>query len=354
MTWFRVDDKFFDHPKALRAGKDARNLWFRVGVSCSAFNTDGLVDGDLIPELAPQAGVTKWRPAVQRLVDVGLWHDHETIHDCTSCADQIAELTLDRKDHGEAAFVVPAGSYFFHQWWERQEEKKAKRSAHAKAAYDRMRALQRDTDLCRAIQLRDADRCRYCGTEVHWNDRRSPKAPTYDHLDPFDFDPPDGGNSLDKVVVACRTCNGRKGKRTVQEWVEDPKKPGLPLLPPPTRGHVTTVTKPAPISTPDLPGPPDPGAENPAGSPDPGPQNPAGPSRDARLGSGQVRARSGPGSGAGLAGLVRGGAGPGLDGTGLVGFGPGREPPTGGTTDPPPDRTRAAADHAEDSEGGLV
>lgn len=67
----------------------------------------------------------------------------------------------------------------------------------------------------------------------------------------------------------------------------------------------------------------------------------------------RVRGDTGPGrAGLGVAGLVRGDTGPGGNGAGLVGFGPGREPPPGGTTGPPPDRTRAEVDPAVESSGG--
>ena len=189
MSWFRVDDKFFEHPKALRAGKDARNLWFRVGVSCGSFNTDGRVDGEIVAELAPQAGVTKWKAAATRLVEVALWHDQHTLSGCHVCTDHLRDLNADRQRHGEPELTVAAGDFFFHEWWVYQEGKKSRRSASAKMAEDRRRALLRDAELCRAIQLRDADHCRYCGCEVNWNDRRSPTRPTYDHVDPHCYEP---------------------------------------------------------------------------------------------------------------------------------------------------------------------
>lgn len=377
MSWFRVDDKFFEHPKALRAGKDARNLWFRVGVSCASFNTDGRVDGEIVAELAPQAGVTKWKAATVRLVEVGLWHDHRTVGDCNDCATHLRELNADRKKHDEPELKLAAGDFFFHQWWAYQEQKKARRSAAAKLSEDRRRALLRDADLCRQIQLRDNDHCRYCGCEVNWNDRRSATRPTYDHVDPHCYEP-NGGNFLDNVVTACATCNGRKGQRTPEAWAADPKRPGFHLLPPyeppPAQYRdVTPVTKPDPKPVPDLTGPggsdpenltgpPGSTPENLTGPPGFDPKNLTGPSRDARLGSGRVGSDPGTGlgtdragrgrAGPGLVGLVRGEAGPGADGTGLVGFGPGREPPPGGPADSPPDRTCAAADGAEDSIDG--
>jgi 5-methylcytosine-specific restriction endonuclease McrA len=359
MAWFRIDDGWLHHPKSRRAGRDGRDLWVASGTMCAKYSTDGWVEGALAPDYATAGGVTKWKAAAKALVTAGLWHTADTIKQCPKCRDQIAEINTQRSKDGEPLIAMGPEDFFFHEWWLYQQPKKAKQSAYAKLAADRMRALHRNTELCRAIQIRDRDRCRYCYVEVNWNDRRSATRPTYDHVDPHDFDGPDGGNSLDKVVVACATCNGRKGKRTPEEWAADPKVPGHLLRPPyqPPQ-DVTPVTKPDPKPNPDLPRPAGPDPQNlprPAG---PDPENLPGPSHDARLGSGRVGSGSGadPGlgrAGTGMAGLVRGGTGPGLDGAGLVGFGPpgagpGREPPTGGTTNPPSDRTTAAADDAED------
>lgn len=81
----------------------------------------------------------------------------------------------------------------------------------------RNKALRRDRGLCKQIQARDANLCRYCGVRVDWADRKGKAGGTYDHVDP------DGANTLDNVVVACRGCNGRKRDRT-------PKQAGMTLL----------------------------------------------------------------------------------------------------------------------------
>lgn len=339
MSWFRVDDKFYEHPKAIRAGKDGRNLWFRIGLSCGSFNTDGRADGEIIGELAPQAGVAKWKAAVARLVEVELWHDHETLAGCSVCTDHLKALNADRRRHDEPEVRVGPGDYFFHQWWKYQEPRKARRSEAAKAAEDRARALRRDLDLCQQIQLRDRNRCRYCCTEVSWSDRRSPSAPTYDHIDPHCY-APNGGNFLDGIVTACRTCNGRKGQRTPEEWAADEKAPGHLLQPPyepppPSCGPVSSVTISDRISNPDLTQTP----ENLTGPPGFDPENLNRPSRDARPGPGQVGSDPGQKSGQVRAGpkragkgRARGGGGP---GAGQARSGPGREPPSGGALDQP-------------------
>ena len=71
--------------------------------------------------------------------------------------------------------------------------------------------LLRNLTLRESIKQRDGDRCRYCGKSVNWTDRRSPAGATYDHVDP------DGGNSLNNVVVACHQCNITKNRRTPEQ-----------------------------------------------------------------------------------------------------------------------------------------
>ena len=79
--------------------------------------------------------------------------------------------------------------------------------------------LNRDHELRLTIRRRDGDRCRYCGETVNWVDRRSPLGGTYDHVNP------NGDNSPENLVVACRRCNTTKNNRT-------PVEAGLLLLEP--------------------------------------------------------------------------------------------------------------------------
>ncbi|AYR03033.1 replication initiation protein [Gordonia phage Kroos] len=43
MTWFKVDDSFYDHPKIANLGMAARGLWVTAGSYCSRHLTDGHV-----------------------------------------------------------------------------------------------------------------------------------------------------------------------------------------------------------------------------------------------------------------------------------------------------------------------
>jgi hypothetical protein len=90
MVWFKVDDKFHDHPKVRRLGKDALaavGLW----TTCGSWAADNTTDG-FIPKLIASRYDVRGRLA-SKLVDVGLWS---------------------RVDHGDEP------GYQFHQWDEYQ------------------------------------------------------------------------------------------------------------------------------------------------------------------------------------------------------------------------------------------
>jgi 5-methylcytosine-specific restriction endonuclease McrA len=89
----------------------------------------------------------------------------------------------------------------------------------------RQKRLNRDSELTRRIKERDRNLCRYCGVRVDWNitvlTKNKTHGGSYDHVDP------DGDNSFENVVVACRLCNSRKRDRT-------PDQAGMTLLKPGT------------------------------------------------------------------------------------------------------------------------
>lgn len=73
MPWFKVDDSFYDHPKALAAGP-ALALWLRAGCYCAKHLTDGFVSIEALKILHGT------RSAASRLVNArarrdgpGLW-----------------------------------------------------------------------------------------------------------------------------------------------------------------------------------------------------------------------------------------------------------------------------------------
>lgn len=117
------------------------------------------------------------------------------------------------------------------------------------AEYDvaaQQRAELRDGELRAAVARRDRGRCRYCAVATHPADRRGRTGRVFDHVDPAQ------AAGAANLVVACRECNSRKGKRT-------PAAAGMVLLPvpddlPPTYDR-TRDHDPAPTRRPDTDGP---------------------------------------------------------------------------------------------------
>jgi hypothetical protein len=71
VTWFKVDDDFYDHPKVKGIPKRARPgaiaLWTMAGSWCARYLMDGIVPGHQVSELGSLP------KDAQTLVDVGLW-----------------------------------------------------------------------------------------------------------------------------------------------------------------------------------------------------------------------------------------------------------------------------------------
>lgn len=79
--------------------------------------------------------------------------------------------------------------------------------------------------LCAPVRHLDADGCRYCGSVTSWSgDRSSARAGTYDHRHPG------RPATFETSVVACKSCNSRRGIDTREG--RDPDL-ALPLKPPP-------------------------------------------------------------------------------------------------------------------------
>ncbi len=86
----------------------------------------------------------------------------------------------------------------------------------------------RDPRLKEAVRVRDADTCRYCGRYCKFSDRVSDDGLTYDHVDP------EVAAGMDNLVVSCRGCNRRKGRRT-------PSQADMVLRPLPTSAPATVA-----------------------------------------------------------------------------------------------------------------
>lgn len=68
MTWFKVDDSFYDHPKVFDAPDGAVALWARAGCWAARNLTDGFVPAKLPARLCDDPDT-----AIKELVERGLW-----------------------------------------------------------------------------------------------------------------------------------------------------------------------------------------------------------------------------------------------------------------------------------------
>jgi 5-methylcytosine-specific restriction endonuclease McrA len=204
MTWFRVDDQFAHHPKARAAGVEGRALWLAAGTACAGQNTDGVVAPLVVKDSAYLAEVDAVIAAAG-LVTSGLWHDVKTIRRCERCRAIAGRLE--------------PGAFYFHDWLDYQLTRDVAKLPEHRLKHNRKKALSRDHALREAIVDRDRGHCRYCHKRVEFADRVSDDGGTYDHIDP------DGPNSFDNCVVACRGCNIKKANRT-------PAEAGMTLLDP--------------------------------------------------------------------------------------------------------------------------
>lgn len=167
---------------------ESEAVWHIVRLYCADKGNDGrLPRRELHVALARKITAAKATRLAAELVDAGLWVDHG------------------------------ADGYELVDWLKEQPAAEVWTDDVRRERWVRTKALHRDRDLCRRIQERDANLCRYCGTRVNWVDRKGPAGGTYDHVDP------DGPNRLENVVVACRRCNARKKDRT-------PEQAGMRLL----------------------------------------------------------------------------------------------------------------------------
>lgn len=72
MTWFRIDDKFWSHPKVLHLSSLSVGVWARIGSYCSDQLTDGQVEDRTVHSICPESRAVIDR-AIAELVAAGLW-----------------------------------------------------------------------------------------------------------------------------------------------------------------------------------------------------------------------------------------------------------------------------------------
>ena len=93
MPWFKVDDGFAFHPKAIMAGNAALGLWVRAGAWCGANLTDGALPRHMIGTFGAQ------RRDADKLCAVGLWvetDDGFQFHEWSKMQPSKAEVEEER------------------------------------------------------------------------------------------------------------------------------------------------------------------------------------------------------------------------------------------------------------------
>lgn len=103
--WFKVDDKFPDHPKVANLSPAEISLWLFAGCYCGEYETDGFIPRTVAFRLAarldPQDQLMADVPRLVRgLVAAGLWTERGTgyiMHDYLDYNPSRAELERERK-----------------------------------------------------------------------------------------------------------------------------------------------------------------------------------------------------------------------------------------------------------------
>lgn len=207
----------YHHPKVRAAGLEGRHLWDVLRCATAEAKSDGVITELMLKDAAYLAEVDR-DAAVAVILKVGLLHDSKAIRRCDSCKARAGKLAKDE--------------YYIHDFLDYNPAKVEVSNDHEKWILQRKRDLSKNAALCKFIQTRDGAICRYCSKTVNWSDKVGVDGGTYDHVDP------NGWNTPDNVVVACRNCNSIKKRRK-------PEQAGMVLRPPlhPELTYIGRVTK---------------------------------------------------------------------------------------------------------------
>jgi len=93
VSWVRLDDALFSHPKVLRAGNEALGAWVRMLTYCAAYLTDGVIDAETALSLAGRQKVID-KLVTARLLDRD--GDVLRVHDYLAHNPSRAQVLADR------------------------------------------------------------------------------------------------------------------------------------------------------------------------------------------------------------------------------------------------------------------
>lgn len=114
MSWTRLDDGIYDHPKVLEVAPLDRLLYVWALCWSSRHRTDGKLRRRALGHVAALAGVDDLEGAARRLVAAGLWEDDDDgwlVHDFTDyqpAAAEVDELRAKRAEAGRRGGLASA------------------------------------------------------------------------------------------------------------------------------------------------------------------------------------------------------------------------------------------------------
>lgn len=213
MAMVMITDDAASDPRVLACGDRADEVFglvVRASVLSGKHYTDGRFTGPMLASLNP----TRWR----ELIDIAAKHK--------------IVVKLPRRDEWELLDQARSGRGMFISVLSRAE----------KEWTEQRRRDNANPRLTMAVKQRDGDACRYCSVVVHWSQRNTPRAGTYDHRLP----PGPGGTvrpgTVAASVVACKTCNSRRGGMMTAGASIAECDAALPLLPVPERPFFSAYT----------------------------------------------------------------------------------------------------------------
>ncbi|MFK5689578.1 hypothetical protein ACI3EY_07915 [Ornithinimicrobium sp. LYQ92] len=147
MTWFKVDDKLWGHPKWMSLPPGARALWVTAGSYCASNETDGIVPTSALLALGGR------RRDAEALVEAGLWDAVDPAPRRRAAkipprSSQNPATSQPENDHGTDSAKPrrgrnsqPTHAYRFHDW-EDYQPTRAQVRAERDAARERMRNVR--------------------------------------------------------------------------------------------------------------------------------------------------------------------------------------------------------------------
>lgn len=135
MSWIKLDDQWMDHPKIIRAGRDARDIWLASITWCAKHLTDGYFPTELLPSLAVMAGVdvANCQTFARTLLDLCLWDatdDGYIVHDYLDynpTKEQTETNRIARSEAGKAGGLAKAS-----KTWQNSSKMPSKTLANGK------------------------------------------------------------------------------------------------------------------------------------------------------------------------------------------------------------------------------